>query len=263
MIRAILWDVDGTLAETERDGHLVAFNRAFETLGVAWRWSNQRYGELLAVAGGRERLLHDMQNQPLAPADGAQRNALAGRIHRLKNQLYANIVRTGALPLRAGVAELFQDCAEAGVHMAIVTTTSAANVDALLDAQVGAHWRSRFAAMLCAEQAPRKKPDPQVYLQALQALRLRPEQALAIEDAPAGVAAARAAGVAVVAVRSFYFADAEVAGALAVGPSLGSARGWMPSPDAASAQRITLRQLIQWHQRQRAHPRAAPADRAD
>ncbi|MFI4868405.1 MAG: HAD-IA family hydrolase [Steroidobacterales bacterium] len=257
MVRAILWDVDGTLAETERDGHLVAFNRAFEALGVAWRWSEARYGELLAVAGGRERLLHDMQSQALAPADGAQRVALAGRIHRLKNEFYAAIMRTGALPLRAGVAELFQDCAETGMRMAIVTTTSAANVDALLGAHLGADWRSRFAAVLCAEQAPQKKPDPQVYLRALQALRLRPQEALAIEDAPAGIAAAGAAGVAVVAVRSFYFADAEVAGALAVGPSLGSAHGWMPPSDAASAQRITLRQLIQWHQLQRAHPRAA------
>jgi len=257
MIRAILWDVDGTLAETERDGHLVAFNRAFETLGVAWRWSEARYGELLAVAGGRERLLHDMRSQASAPTDGALQVALAGRIHRLKNQLYAAIVRTGALPLRAGVAELLQDCAEAGMRMAIVTTTSAANVDALLRAHLGAHWRSRFAAVLCAEQAPQKKPDPQVYLRALQALRLQPRQALAIEDAPAGVAAARAAGVDVVAVRSFYFANAEIAAAVAVGPSLGSARGWRPASEAADTQRITLRQLIQWHRLQHAPARAA------
>jgi HAD superfamily hydrolase (TIGR01509 family) len=263
MLQAILWDVDGTLAETERDGHRVAFNRAFEVLEIPWRWSQARYGELLAVAGGRERLLHDMQTQRLAPADDAQRSALAERIHRLKNELYAGIVRTGALPLRAGVAELFEDCAHAGTRMAIVTTTSAANVAALLGAHLGAHWRSRFAAVLCAEQAPQKKPDPQVYLRALQTLRLPADEALAIEDAPAGVAAARAAQVAVVVVRSFYFPGAAVADALAVGPSLGSVHGWAPPSDAASAQRITLGQLRQWHQRRPAGMHGASwADRA-
>src|SRR5450755_396736 len=113
MLRALLWDVDGTLAETERDGHLVAFNRAFEALDLPWRWSEARYGELLAVAGGRERLLHDLQTQALAPPDAAQRAALVERIHRLKNELYAQIVSAGALPLRAGIAELFEDCAQA------------------------------------------------------------------------------------------------------------------------------------------------------
>jgi HAD superfamily hydrolase (TIGR01509 family) len=250
MLQGILWDVDGTLAETERDGHLVAFNRAFEALDLPWRWSEARYGELLAVAGGRERLLHDLQTQALAPPDAAQRAALVERIHRLKNELYAQIVSAGALPLRAGIAELFEDCAQARMRMGIVTTTGAANVAALLGARLGTSWHSGFAAVLCAEQAPIKKPDPLVYHRALQALRLRPDQALAIEDAPAGVAAARAAGVAVVVVRSFYFAKTEVAGALAVGPSLGSARGWRPPSGAAPDDRIHLSHLVQWHQAQ-------------
>jgi len=248
MLRAILWDVDGTLAETERDGHLLAFNRAFEALAIPWRWSPSRYGELLAVAGGRERLLHDMLSQPQAPAQCALRDELVGRIHSLKNELYAGIVAAGALPLRAGVSELFEDCAAAGVRMAIVTTTSAANVAALLGARLGSGWRSRFAAVLCAEQAPQKKPDPQVYLRALQALGLAPADALAIEDSPAGVAAALAAQIAVVVVRSFYFPTADVPGALAVGPSLGSTHGWRPAAVAPPDGRIHLSQLTQWHQ---------------
>jgi HAD superfamily hydrolase (TIGR01509 family) len=248
MLKAILWDVDGTLAETERDGHLLAFNHAFEQLAVPWRWSPERYGELLAVAGGRERLLHDMQSQPQAPADVAERAALVERIHLLKNQLYAGIVAAGALTLRAGVSEMFEDCAAAGVRMAIVTTTSAANVAALLEARMGHGWRARFAAVLCAEQAPRKKPDPQVYLRALQALSLQPWEALAIEDSPAGVAAALAASIAVVVVRSFYFHKAEVPGALAVGPSLGSTHGWQPPSANTPDGRIHLSQLTAWHQ---------------
>jgi HAD superfamily hydrolase (TIGR01509 family) len=248
MLRAILWDVDGTLAETERDGHLVAFNRAFEALAVPWRWTRSRYGELLAVAGGRERLLHDMLSQPQAPVESALRAELARRIHSLKNELYAGIVAAGALPLRAGVSELFDDCAAAGVRMAIATTTSEANVAALLGARLGPGWRSRFAAVLCAEQAPLKKPDPQVYLRALQALDLAPAEALAIEDSPAGVAAALAAQIAVVVVRSFYFSMAEVPGALAVGPSLGSTHGWKPAPVAPPDARIHLSLLTHWHQ---------------
>ncbi|MGA2862144.1 MAG: HAD-IA family hydrolase [Steroidobacteraceae bacterium] len=259
MLKAILWDVDGTLAETERDGHLVAFNRAFEALEVPWRWSETRYGELLAVAGGRERLLHDMERQLRAPPDPERRAALAEQIHRLKNELYAAIVSGGALPLRPGVAELFDDCARAGMRMGIVTTTSAANVAALLGARLGTDWRSKFAAVVCAEHAPRKKPDSQAYLRALDTLSLRPDEALAIEDAPAGVTAARAAGVAVVVVRSFYFATAEVEGALAVGPSLGRAQGWDRPPGATPDERIHLSQLVQWHEAQQAGRRAAPA----
>lgn len=247
MLKAILWDVDGTLAETERDGHLVAFNRAFETLAMPWRWSEPRYAELLGVAGGRERLLYDLERQPLAPSHGLQRTALVERIHRLKNQYYAAIVAGGALPLRAGVTQLFADCATAGVSMGIATTTSAANVDALLAAHLGAGWRSRFAAVVCAEQAPLKKPNPQVYQRALQILGLPADEVLAIEDSPAGVAAARAAQLAVVVVRSFYFQRAAVPGALAVGDSLGSNRGWQPPSDDAPDERVRLAQLIRWH----------------
>jgi HAD superfamily hydrolase (TIGR01509 family) len=247
MLKAILWDVDGTLAETERDGHLVAFNRAFEALAIPWRWSESRYGELLAVAGGRERLLYDLERQPLAPPDAGQRAALVERVHRLKNEYYAAIVAGGALPLRAGVAQLIADCAAAGVAMGIATTTSAANAAALLAAHLGAGWRSQFAAVVCAEQAPLKKPDPQVYRHALQTLGLAAGDVLAIEDSPAGIAAARAAGIAVVVARSFYFADIDVSAALSAGPSLGSVRGWKPLPGAASGDRIALSDLVRWH----------------
>src|SRR5271155_2464591 len=105
MLKSLLWDVDGTLAETERDGHLAAFNQAFEFLNIPWRWSEQRYGTLLAVAGGRERLLHDMQSQGSAPTELRERQALAERIHHRKNELYAAIVAQGGLALRDGVRE--------------------------------------------------------------------------------------------------------------------------------------------------------------
>lgn len=250
-LRAVLWDVDGTLAETERDGHRVAFNQAFEALEVPWRWDETRYGELLKVTGGRERLLHDMREQPRAPQDAAAREALAARLHALKNECYARIVETGALPLRPGVRALFDECALAGVRLGIVTTTSRENVGALLAPHLGAGWESAFATVVTAREAPRKKPDPQAYVLALEQLGLRGGETIAIEDSPAGVTAARAAGVPVVVTRSFYFAAQPVPGALAVGPSLDSGTGWHPPVShGSSADRVSLAQLRAWHAHQ-------------
>ena len=246
MIRALLWDVDGTLAETERYGHLAAFNRAFDEAAVPWRWSERRYGELLAVTGGRERLLHDMQIRPAAPSTAAAREALAHELHRLKNRHYEQIVSRGELPLRAGVTELIDECRAAGVRLGIVTTTGRGNVAALLARQLGESWAEQFAVTVCAEEAPRKKPDPQAYLQALAALRLGAQETVAVEDSVAGLTAARRAGVPVVVTRSYYFPATAGEGALAVGPSLGSARGWEPHV-ADGAPRVTLRQIARWH----------------
>jgi HAD superfamily hydrolase (TIGR01509 family) len=248
VIKCLLWDVDGTLAETERDGHLIAFNRAFEALNIPWRWSPEHYGELLAIAGGRERLLHDMQFQPRAPTDPDERKALAGRVHRYKNECYARIAGRGDLPLREGVRELLGDCERAGLRMGIVTTSSRSNVAALLKFHLGRDWDSKFATVVCAEQAPTKKPDPQAYMFALEALRLRAHEAVAIEDAPAGVAAAQAAGLQVIVTRSHYFPAANVRGALAIGPSLGRRSGWRPAA-AARITRISLSQIIRWNAR--------------
>jgi HAD superfamily hydrolase (TIGR01509 family) len=248
MLEAILWDVDGTLAETELDGHLVAMNAAFAELDVPWRWSEQRYGELLRVAGGYERLLFDMESQPLAPPTQDDRNALARCIHVLKNQRYKQRVESGALPLRPGVRELFDEGRDAGLRMAIVTTTSRGNVDALLGAHCGPRWQDRFAAVVCAEDAPAKKPDPLAYRIALERLGLRADQTVAIEDSAMGLAAATAVGIPVIITRSHYFADDPVPGALAVGPTLGTGVGWEPQPrSGAIASRITLDDLRAWH----------------
>jgi HAD superfamily hydrolase (TIGR01509 family) len=247
MIRALLWDVDGTLAETERFGHLVAFNQAFAAAGVPWRWNEARYGELLAVAGGRERLLHDLAVQPAAPQNAHECQALAARLHQLKNERYAAIVRAGGLPLRAGVTELLSECAAAGVALGIVTTTGRANVAGLLMGHLGRRWAERFAVVVCAEDAPRKKPDPQAYLSALGILGIAAHTAVAMEDSPAGMEAARRAGVPVIVTFSHYFpaGAAPPAAALASGASLASGAEWWPRPESP-AQRITLKQIERW-----------------
>lgn len=249
-LRALLWDVDGTLAETERDGHRIAFNLAFERLGLGWRWDEARYVELLAVTGGRERLLHDMAGRSDAPALAGERLALAAELHRLKNGFYAERVRAGAVALRPGVLGLMAQCADQGVRMAIATTTSRANVEALLRAQLGSRWASGFDAVVCGEDTARKKPDPEVYRAVLARLDLSPLQTLAIEDSPGGAAAARAAGVPVVVTRSHCFADAIFDEVLAIGPGLHRRGGWrpvLPGPAGDPDAPVDLALLRAWH----------------
>ena len=245
-LRALIWDVDGTLAETERDGHRVAFNAAFAALGLPWHWDEARYGELLHVTGGYERLLHDMTTRADAPPAGAERDALARELHALKNRHYGETVARGEIPLRPGVRELIEEAGAAGLPQAIATTTSRSNVQALLGAHFGADWQRRFACVLCGEDAPQKKPDPLVYRMAIALLGISPHDALAIEDSSPGVRASCAAHVPVIATRSVYFAQADLAGALAVGPGLHTADGWTPAAMLSSG-RIDLPQLRAWH----------------
>lgn len=253
-LSALLWDVDGTLAETERDGHRVAFDEAFASLGLPWRWDVAHYGVLLRITGGLERLRADLDGRPDAPADPAEREALARELHRRKNAAYARRVAAGAIGLRPGVRALIDEAEALGVRQAIVTTTSRDNVDALLRRALGTGWRQRFAAVVCGEDVTAKKPDPEAYRLALSALGVPPVAAVAIEDAPAGVVAACGAGVPVIVTRSTYFPDDPVAGALAVGPGLHDRTCWVPRPvadgpqdrDAGIGGRVTLDDLVHW-----------------
>jgi len=247
-LAALLWDVDGTLAETERDGHRVAYNRAFEACGLPWRWDDGHYGPLLRVSGGFERLMHDMANRADAPVNLEERAALARAIHAKKNTYYAELVRDGAIPLRHGVMALIRECRERDLPMGITTTTSLANVDALLTEHLGERWRAWFSVVVCSEDVQRKKPDPEVYVRAVATLGVSPHQGLAIEDSPDGAAAAIAAGVPVIVARSSYFADAHIDAALAVGPGLHERRGWQPTLRVQhdSGEMVGLEDLEAW-----------------
>jgi HAD superfamily hydrolase (TIGR01509 family) len=236
VLKALIWDVDGTLAETERDGHRVAFNQAFAAEGLAFRWDEAHYGELLRVTGGFERLMVDFAGRADVPGDPAERQALARRLHAHKNRIYAGIVESGALQARPGVQRLIDEASAAGIRQAVATTTSRANVHALLRALRGPDWPSDFAVVVAGEDTERKKPDPQVYRLTLQALGLQADEVMAIEDSAIGVAAARAAGVAVVMTRSRYFGRDKSGAAVWAGEDLDS------GPQGA----IGLVQLRRW-----------------
>ena len=187
---ALLWDVDGTLAETERDGHRLAFNRALAEAGLPWQWSVSDYRRLLGISGGFERLSHDLLIREGAVPDPARVRGL----QLAKQRHYAELVEQGAIGLRAGVRRLIQEAAAAGWCQAIVTTSGRQAVQALVKAQLH-DLAPAFTLWICGEDVARKKPAPEAYQQAMVALGLPAERMVAIEDSAAGLAAAGEAGL--------------------------------------------------------------------
>jgi HAD superfamily hydrolase (TIGR01509 family) len=213
-LSAIIFDVDGTLAETE-EAHRAAFNQVFTEFGLPWCWDAALYRQLLRISGGKERILAYARRNDPGRVDAAFADMVAA-LHRRKTQLYTDRVAAGALPLRPGIAEIIGQAREAGLRLAIATTTSRANVVALIDGTTGGAGHEWFEIIACAEDAPIKKPDPQVYLFVLRQMGLSAEACLAVEDSYNGTRAAVAAGIPVVVTRSVYTDDDDVSGARAV-----------------------------------------------
>lgn len=221
MLAALIFDVDGTLADTEQ-AHLAAFNHAFATEGFDWHWGVPLYTRLLEVSGGKERILHYWRTvQPgLTDLDGQALQQTVDRLHARKTAAYEEAVQDGLVQLRPGVRELVEAATQAGLRLAIATTTTPANIAALLRHAWGPDWRYRFEVIEDADTAPRKKPHPQVYQQALRRLGLAPEQCLAFEDSANGLRAALAAGIDTVVTPNAFTAHQPFQGALQVVPDL-------------------------------------------
>jgi HAD superfamily hydrolase (TIGR01509 family) len=246
-MQALIFDVDGTLADTET-AHLQAFNAAFAEVGLDWFWDEALYTRLLKVAGGKERLRHYWHVADLEEADGMRVNDVIDEVHAIKTRHYAARVRDGGLPLRPGIARLIAEAQAAALPVAIATTTTPANLDALLDAPFGPAWRHRFAAICDAGTTHVKKPSPDVYLEVLRRLGLKGSDCLAFEDSANGLRAARAAGVPTVVTPTAFTSQDDFDGALAVLPHLGEPHAPIPSSvPHEQAGWVDLATLRQWH----------------
>ncbi len=224
-ISALVFDVDGTLAETE-EAHRLSFNAAFAEAGLDWSWSSELYTELLKVTGGKERIAHFRR--------GDADPALIRRLHERKTQLYASRVAAGEVALRPGIAALIAEARRREVPLAIATTTSLANIEALLAATLGPGAMAWFHPIVCGDMVAAKKPAPDVYQAVLAGLGTPAAGAVAIEDSANGVGSARAAGLAVIATPSLYsaaddFSDATVV--LSDTSQIAGALGWVSRPE--------------------------------
>ncbi|MRR51682.1 MAG: HAD family hydrolase [Rhodocyclaceae bacterium] len=219
-MKAIIFDVDGTLAETERDGHRVAFNLAFAEAGLDWDWDAALYGELLAVTGGKERIRYYVERYRPEVARRPDFDLLVKTLHETKTRHYVRLVAEGALPLRPGVATLIDEARSAGLTLAIATTTTPENVTALLRATLGTDAESWFAVIGAGDIVPKKKPAPDIYLWVLARLGLPAADCLAIEDSANGLQSALAAGLSTLVTPGIYTAGEDFTGARAVLPGL-------------------------------------------
>lgn len=217
-LQALIFDVDGTLAETE-EMHRRAFNEAFASLGLEWSWAPPLYTELLRIAGGKERILHYLMTH--RPHEVAAHEREIPKIYALKTKLYSAMVREGKIELRPGVARLIEEARSAGIRLAIATTTNPANVDALLQSAFAPSGESLFGVIVAGDEVAAKKPAPDVFDVALRRLGLRASAGIAFEDSANGVLSARRAGLAVVATPSAYTAEDDFSGAASVVSSLG------------------------------------------
>ena len=220
-LEALIFDVDGTLADTERDGHRLAFNRAFAEAGLDWEWSETVYGELLAVTGGKERIRHYVANYRPdfdVPADFDEQVAA---LHAAKTRFYTEMMQRAEIPFRPGVMRLLEEARGAGLRLAIATTTTPANVTALLGSSGIPDMESWFEVIGAGDVVPKKKPAPDIYEYVLEKMKLVPEACVAFEDSENGIKSSRGAGLRTVVTINDYTRDHEFDGALIVLDSLG------------------------------------------
>ncbi len=217
-LKALIFDVDGTLAETE-EIHRRAFNETFSDFGLDWNWDRDLYKELLRVTGGKERMRFFMEAHSGSDADQAL--GAIPEIHAAKTSRYTSLIHAGAVELRPGVRELILEAKAEGMKLAIATTTSLPNVEALIRATWGHCPGDVFDVVAAGDEVSRKKPAPDVYLLALARLGLDPSCCIAFEDSENGLYSALAAGLGTIVTTSIYTYDQDFSGALAVLPDLG------------------------------------------
>jgi HAD superfamily hydrolase (TIGR01509 family) len=232
-MKALIFDCDGVLVDTERDGHRVAFNRAFASKGYPFAWSVAEYKELLRVAGGKERMRYYF-NQTSWPVDMSDKESFIKELHCLKTDIFMEIIAKGELSLRSGVIRLVDEAIAADIVLAVCSTSNERAVNLIVKTLLGTERKSNFKAILAGDVVSHKKPHPEIYLLALDTLQLQAQDCVVVEDSRNGLLAAKTAGMKCVITTNGYTEDENFQEANMVVTELGD------PPDV----KVTLKELM-------------------
>ncbi|MBI5918061.1 MAG: HAD-IA family hydrolase [Nitrosomonadales bacterium] len=224
-IKAIIFDVDGTLADTE-EAHRLSFNKAFAESGLDWSWDVALYDRLLKVTGGKERIKYFVETCLPAFEKPADYDGFVKNLHLVKTGHYTAMLGEGLIPLRPGIRQLITEAHAAGIVLAVATTTSPENVTALLVKGLGENWASYFAALGCGDIVPLKKPAPDIYNWVLEQLGLSAEDCIALEDSNNGLRSSLAAGIKTYITTNHYTRNQDFTGAAGVFDDLSDLAGF-------------------------------------
>lgn len=222
-LRALIFDVDGTLAETERDGHRVAFNHAFSDAGFDWYWSETFYSDLLGIGGGRERIVSFLKHYQtdISLHDAEETSKLIDELHQAKAKNFRNIVKAGKVKLRPGIKRIMHEARQQGLQLAVATNCSPVSLNAICESQFGTTAENCFDVIVTGDLLEHKKPDPQAYALALEKLDMKANECVAFEDSNIGLRSALSNGIATVVTVASYTEKEDFSGANLILSSLG------------------------------------------